>query len=45
VEGTFCELRLSPLSEAVKILIPFTSNSQLRPLHCANWPTKQKEVN
>jgi hypothetical protein len=33
------------LSEVVKILIPFTSNSHLHPLQCAKKPTKWKEVN
>jgi len=32
------------LSEVVKILIPFTSNSHLHPLHSAQESTKEKEI-
>jgi hypothetical protein len=32
------------ISEVLTILIRFTSNSHLDPLHCVPEPTKQKEV-
>jgi uncharacterized membrane protein YkoI len=41
---TLSVVRLSELSEVVKILIPFTSNSHLHSLHSAQEPTKVKEI-
>jgi uncharacterized membrane protein YkoI len=38
------DFRFTEFSEVVKILIAFTSNSHLHPLHSAQQPTKEKEI-
>jgi uncharacterized membrane protein YkoI len=44
VEGCAQNFAFLKLSEVVKILIPFTSNSYLHPLHCAQQPIKEREI-